>query len=61
MMRKQSVLQMMAIIVCSFGCILTATAMVVKPTGEIHGSVITAFGLCLAFSATLLGFEFKFK
>ncbi len=43
----------------SFGCLLLTAALIIEPTGEIHASVLTAFSLCLGFSATMFGFKIK--
>ena len=49
----------LSVFACVFALGMTLGAMIVRPTGEIHASVITVLGLCLTYSATLLGFELK--
>ncbi len=49
----------LAIAMCIFGCTLLTAAMIIEPTGEIHSSILTAFGMCIGFSATLFGFKIK--
>ncbi|MCM1034554.1 MAG: hypothetical protein NC038_03440 [Paludibacter sp.] len=42
-----------------FGCSLLVAAFIVKPTGEIHSSVLTAFASTLTYSAALFGINMK--
>lgn len=34
---------------------------IVSPIGEIHSSVLVAFGECLTFAGTLLGIDYRYK
>ena len=34
---------------------------IVSPLGEIHSSVLVAFGECLTFAGTLLGIDYRYK
>lgn len=44
-----------------FGCSLLIAAFVVRPTGEIDGSVLTAYATTLTYSAALFGINLKDK
>lgn len=47
-----------AVILVTFGCAMLTAAFVVSPTGEIHGSVLGAFGEILSFAGACLGFDY---
>ena len=38
-----------------FGCALSVTGLVMKPVGEIHGSVLTAIGECFGLAGCCIG------
>ncbi len=44
-----------------FGCALVTAAFIVKPTGEISPSVLSAFAGCLVYSGAMMGVDLKFK
>lgn len=48
----------LAAILVLFGCGMLTAAFIVNPTGEIHGSVLAAFGEILSFSGAVLGFDY---
>lgn len=50
-----------AIILVAFGCGLLLAAFIVSPTGEIHPSVLTAFGEILTFAGALLGLDYSYR
>lgn len=43
------------------GVALIVAGFVVSPLGEIHSSVLVAFGECLTFGGTLLGIDYRYK
>lgn len=43
------------------GCLLLVGGFVVDPTGEIHSSVLVAFGEIMTFVAALLGINYTYK
>lgn len=47
-----------AVILVTFGCAMLTAAFIVNPTGEIHGSVLGAFGEILSFAGACLGFDY---
>ena len=47
-----------AVILVIFGCAMLTAAFIVNPTGEIHGSVLGAFGEILSFAGACLGFDY---
>lgn len=51
----------LSIIVCLFGLLLTAAAMIIEPSGEIHGSVLGALTMTLTYSAALLGIDMNLR
>ena len=56
--RMQLVLAVSLII---FGCVLIGAAFIVPPTGEIHPTVLTAFGEILTFAGAVIGVDYSYK
>ncbi len=50
-----------ALFLIAFGCVLLITGFVVPPPGEIHNSVLVAFGEILTFSGALFGIDYHYK
>ena len=50
-----------AIGLCAFGCIMLVAGFVIQPVGEIHHSVLIAFGEILTFSGSLIGIDYKYR
>lgn len=46
---------------CTFGCALLACGFLCLPMGEIHHSVLIAFGEILTFSGSLIGIDYKYR
>ena len=46
---------------CIFGCAMIVAGFVVQPVGEIHQSVLVAFGEMLTFSGSLIGIDYHYK
>lgn len=44
-----------------FGCLLIAGGFIVPPTGEIHPSVLAAFGEILTFAGAIIGVDYSYK
>lgn len=59
--RRMRVQLVMAVVLVAFGCGLIATAFFVPPTGEIHPSVLTAFGEILTFAGAVIGIDYKYR
>ena len=51
----------LSIVLCSFGCALLAAGFVAPPLGEIHHSILIAFGEILTFSGSLIGIDYKYR
>lgn len=47
-----------AVALVVFGCGLLIASFIINPTGEIHGSVLGAFGEILSFAGACLGFDY---
>ena len=58
-MRKTQLI--VSVAMCTFGCALLACGFVAPPLGEIHPSVLTAFGEVLTFSGAILGMDYKYR
>ena len=50
-----------ALVLCTFGCALLACGFVAQPLGEIHHSVLIAFGEILTFSGSLIGIDYHYR
>ena len=50
-----------AVVMCSFGGSLLVAGFVIPPMGEIHHSVLIAFGEILTFSGSLIGIDYKYR
>ena len=46
---------------CTFGCALLACGFLAQPMGEIHHSVLIAFGEILTFSGSLIGIDYHYR
>ena len=46
---------------CTFGCALLVAGFICPPLGEIHPTILTAFGEILTFSGALLGMDYKYR
>ena len=46
---------------CIFGCALLVAGFICPPLGEIHPTILTAFGEILTFSGALLGMDYKYR
>ena len=44
-----------------FGCIMIVAAFIAPPTGEIHPTVLTAFGEILTFAGAILGIDYRYR
>ena len=50
-----------AIVLCAFGCMMLVAGFVTPPTGEIHHSILIAFGEILTFSGSLIGIDYHYR
>lgn len=44
-----------------FGCGLILAGLIIDPKGEIHPSVLTAFGEILTFAGAIIGVDYRYK
>lgn len=59
--RKLTIQLILAVSMAIFGCVMIVAAFLVPPTGEIHPSVLTAFGEILTFAGAILGIDYNYK
>lgn len=50
-----------AVALILFGAILVTAGFCVEPVGQIHPSVLTAFGEALTFSGSVIGIDYSYK
>ncbi len=58
---KTTIQLIVAIVLILVGCALLITGFIVPPPGEIHNSVLIAFGEILTFAGTLFGIDYHYK
>ena len=58
-MRKTQLIASVAM--CTFGCALLVAGFWTPPVGEIHHSVLIAFGEILTFSGSLVGIDYHYR
>ncbi|MBQ9143743.1 MAG: hypothetical protein IJX60_02215 [Paludibacteraceae bacterium] len=51
----------LATALCIFGCAMLVAGLVSPPVGEIHHSLLIAFGEVLTFSGSLIGIDYKYR
>lgn len=60
--KKDTRLQLKAAVwLIALGCILLIAGFVLPPPGQIHNSVLVAFGETLTFAGALFGIDYKYK
>ena len=50
-----------ALTLCAFGCAMIVVGFACPPLGEIHHSVLIAFGEILTFSGSLIGIDYRYR
>ena len=50
-----------AMTMCTFGCALLIAGFCSPPLGEIHHSLLIAFGEILTFSGSLIGIDYHYR
>ena len=61
MLIMKKVQLILSVAMCAFGCALLACGFVTVPTGEIHHSVLIAFGEILTFAGSLIGIDYHYR
>ena len=51
----------LATALCTFGCTMLLAGFICPPLGEIHHSVLIAFGEILTFSGSLIGIDYHYR
>ncbi len=52
---------LVAFVLTFFGCALLVAGIALPPAGEIHSSVLVAFGEILTFSGSIVGIDYRYK
>ena len=58
---KKNFQLILSISLCGFGGLLLVAGFVAPPVGEIHHSLLIAFGEILTFSGSLIGIDYKYR
>ena len=58
---KKNIQLIISVVLCGFGCALLVAGFVTPPAGEIHHSLLIAFGEILTFSGSLIGIDYKYR
>lgn len=59
--KKLRIQLMVATGMVSLGCVMLGAGFIVAPVGEIHSSVLVAYGEVLTFAGALFGIDYKYK
>ena len=59
--KRHTIQLLTAVALVIFGILLTTAGFCTKPVGEIHPSVLTAFGEVLTFSGSIIGIDYSYK
>ena len=51
----------LSVVLCAFGVLLLVAGFLIPPMGEIHHSVLIAFGEILTFAGSLIGIDYKYR
>ncbi len=51
----------LACVLIAFGCALLLAGFIVAPMGEIHSSVLVAFGEIMTFAGALIGIDYIYR
>ena len=51
----------LSVVLCACGVLLLTAGFCAPPVGEIHHSVLIAFGEILTFSGSLIGIDYKYR
>lgn len=52
---------LLAAAMCTFGCALLTAGIALPPAGEIHSTVLVAFGEILTFAGSLIGIDYHYR
>ena len=58
---KYTLQLIVAVVMVVFGCLLITASFFVDPRGEIHPSVLAAFGEILTFAGAIIGVDYNYK
>ena len=58
---KPTIQLLAAIVLIALGCGLLVAGFILPPPGEIHNSVLVAFGEILTFAGALFGIDYNYK
>ena len=58
---KKNFQLILSISLCGFGVLLLVAGFVAPPVGEIHHSILIAFGEILTFSGSLIGIDYHYR
>lgn len=59
--KRHTVQLLAAVALIAFGALLVTAGFYVEPVGQIHPSVLTAFGEALTFSGSVIGIDYSYK
>ena len=59
--KKNDIQLCVAVVLCILGITLLILAFCINPTGEIHNSVLIAFGEVMTFAGALFGIDYHYR
>ncbi|MDE6339416.1 MAG: hypothetical protein K2K97_06485 [Muribaculaceae bacterium] len=61
MAKRTNVQLLVAVLLVIVGCVLLGCAFMFPPRGEVHSSVLVAFGEILTFAGALFGIDYHYR
>jgi len=58
---KQNFQLILAVMMCTAGIVIILLCIYIDPKGEIHSSILVAFGEILTFSGSLIGIDYHYR
>jgi len=58
---KQNIQLILAVMMCTAGIVIIFICIYIDPKGEIHTSILVAFGEILTFAGSLIGVDYHYR
>jgi len=58
---KQSIQLILAVMMCTAGIVIIFICIYIDPKGEVHTSILVAFGEILTFAGSLFGIDYHYR
>ena len=58
---KEQIQLILSVMMCTAGIVVILICIYIEPQGEIHSSVLVAFGEILTFAGSVIGIDYHYK